>query len=397
MKTTQFLTICGVAAFLLAGCSGTTGQSSAPATSSHSATTGTPATSGATSQPAANPYPIPSATTSITGSGSTFVKPLVDAWAIGFNGEHGSVQVGYNGGGSGTGISNIKDRLVQFAGSDAPLTSADYPAASGVLQFPDTIGPVAVVYNVDGVGDHVQLTGDIIGKIFDGDIKFWDDAAIKAENSAIAGTLPHSGIGIVYRSDSSGTTFVFTDYLSKVSPSWQAKMGTTATKKPNWQNSGAAGPGGQSGNDGVASTVKSIPNSIGYVDLAYVQKLSLHAAAVKNSAGQYMPPTTDGAGKAAAAFADNLPQPEGDWSKVSIVNAPGDGAYPIATFSYILVFSSLSAYNGHATADQLNGLKAWLHWDLHEGQVDYPETLGYAPLPAKVVAIGDKALTMITV
>ncbi len=385
MKSNQLLALAAIFALLLAGCSGAPQQ--APTTN---------ATGDLTSAPAqvTNPYSIPGGTTSITGSGATFPKPLIDAWAIGFNQEYSTVQVGYNGGGSGKGIGDITNKLVQFAASDAPLSPAEKAAAPGILQFPDTIGPLAIVYNVDGVPDGIKLTGDIVGKIMVGTITKWDDQAIKALNPGV--NLPSATIGIVYRSDSSGTTFVFTDYLGKSSPDWAAKMGAPASKKPNWAASTARQVGGQAGNDGVASTVSSTANSIGYVDLAFVQNLGLKAAMLQNPAGKFLAPTTAGAAGAAASVADSLPAADGDWSKISIINAPGDDSYPAASFSYILVYDSLAAYNGKATADQLNGMKAWLFWALHDGQ-EYSETLGYAPLPAKVVAIGEKALQSIAV
>ncbi|MES2154178.1 MAG: phosphate ABC transporter substrate-binding protein PstS [bacterium] len=398
MKTNHLIALLAIAGLLLAGCSGTTTTSS----TTPSETTTHPNTPVAPPPPppapSTNPYPIPSSQTSITGSGATFPKPIIDAWAIGFNQEHSSVQVGYNGGGSGKGRADITAKLVQFAGSDAPMSATEKANAPGILHFPDTIGPVAVVYNVDGLPNGVHLTVDVVGQIFAGNIGKWDDNAIKTLNPDVASLLPSATIGIVYRSDSSGTTFAFTDALAKMSPAFANKVSPSASSKPDWTGKSTAYQvGGQAGNDGVGSTVKSTSNSIGYVDLAYVQKLSLKAATLQNSKGQWVGPTAEGASKAAEAAADSLPAPDGDWSAVSIVNSPADGAYPISSFSYILVYSSLASYGGKATADQLNGLKAWLYWDLHDGQVDYPQALGYAPLPAKVVAIGDRALSMITV
>ena len=398
MNRNLAISLIAVAGLLLAGCAGNepvASSSSAPTTptpnnGSSQATTPTPTTN---PQPAVSPYAVPSGDITLSGSGSTFVKPLVDAWALDYNKAYSNVHVGYSGGGSGKGRGDIRDNNVAFAGSDAPMSVAEKSAAPNVLQFPDTIGPVAAVYNVDGVADGLHLAGDTLGKIFSGDIKMWNDDAIKADNTAaVASTLPAATIGLVYRSDSSGTTFTVTDYLSKVSPSFANRITPSANSGPDWTRSTGTRVGGQAGNDGVGSTVAATKNSIGYVDLAYVYKLSLKAAQIKNANGEWQAPTTDGAAKAAAGFANSLPAPDGDWHAVSIVNAPGAGVYPISTFSYLLVQNSLS--NSHLSAAQYGALKAWIWWDLHTGQVGYPDALGYAPLPDSVITIGEHALQM---
>ncbi len=403
MKTTQLLTLVAVAAMLLAGCSGTTDttqtapSSGSPTSHSSDGTdhpTPQPVPPTPQPQPDASKYPVPSADVTLTGSGSSFVKPLVDAWAVDYNKEHGNIHVGYNGGGSGKGRGDIRDKLVQYAGTDAPMTAAEQAAAPDILTIPDTIGPVNAVYNVNGVGNGLHLTGDLLGQIFAGCVKMWDDPAIVALNAGV--TLPHATIGIIYRSDSSGTTFAFTDYLAKVSPCWSSKVASAASSKPDWSRSAAMQPGGQPQNDGVAAAVKGTANTIGYVDLAWAQKLSLNSATVQNQAGDWVAPSVEGAAKAALAYVDALPQPNADWSKVSIVNAPGAGAYPISSFSYILVYGKLADYGAKCTPDQYAALKAWIYWDLHQGQIDYPDVLGYAPLPSQVVAIGDHAVEMMT-
>lgn len=338
-----------------------------------------------------NPYAAPSSTTQVAGSGATFPKPLLESWGIQFNREEPKVQVSYAGGGSGKGISDITAKNVLFAGSDAPMSPSEKAAAPGILQFPETLGLVAVAYNVAGVADGLKLDGATIGKIYTGDIKKWNDPAIAGLNPGVS--LPANDIAIVYRSDSSGTTFVFTDFLAKTSDSWATKMGAAASKKPDWTKSAATQLSGN-GNDGVGTTVKSTPNSIGYVELAYIQSLSLKAAKVKSHDGEFLAPTTAGASKAAESFVASLPAPSGDWSKVSIVDAPGAGAYPISSFSYMLVYDSVSAYGGKVSAGQMQAFKAWMWWGLHDGQV-YAEALGYAALPDEVVAIGVGALESI--
>lgn len=169
-------------------------------------------------------------------------------------------------------------------------------------------------------------------------------------------------------------------------------MGSSASKKPDWTKSSATQLSGN-GNDGVGTTVDTTPNSIGYVELAYVKNLGLKAAKVKSHDGEFLAPTTAGAAAAAASVAENLPAPLDDWSEVTISDAPGEGAYPISSFSYVLVYKSVGDYGGKVSQHELNGFKAWLWWGLHEGQAR-SEELGYAPLPAPVVKVGEDALNL---
>lgn len=355
-----------------------------------------PTTHPATSAPAATgsftgstgPYTLPSGSVSLSGSGATFPKPLIEAWAIQFTNLHPSVSVSYGGGGSGKGIADIKGNLVAFAGSDAPLQPADYPAAADILQFPEAIGPVAIVYNVGDLATGFHLTCDVLGKIYTGAITTWADPAITALNNGHA--LPDAPIATVHRSDSSGTTFVFSDYMSHCSDDWKNTIGSSPSKTPAWTQSNAAQLAG-SGNDGVATTVANNPGSIGYVDLAYAIQLHLATAALQNKHGDWVMPSAEAAGKAAAAAASTLPAPTGDWSKVSIVDSSAEGAYPISSFTYMLVYHHASSYGAKMSGDQLAALKAWLYWDIHEGQ-QMSGGLYYAPLPAPVVAIGENAI-----
>jgi phosphate transport system substrate-binding protein len=338
-----------------------------------------------------SPFQPPQQTTSLTGSGATFPKPLIETWAIEYARGHPTVQVGYGGGGSGKGISDISAKMVLFGASDAPLSRAEKAKAEegghAILQFPDTLGVVGLAYNLPGIGT-LRLDGEAIGKIYTGAIQRWNDPALAALNPGVP--LPDAAIAVVYRSDSSGTTFVFTDYLAKASPSWAATMGDAASKKPDWTRSSATQLSGN-GNDGVGNTVKSTPNSIGYVELAFLRSLGLSAAAVQAKDGAFLPPTTAGAAAAAGAVATGLPAPDGDWSQISIVNAPGAEAYPISSFSYILVYQDRGAYGGQVSEAQMAAFKAWMWWSLHDGQ-EHAEPLGYAPLPDPVVAIGERAL-----
>lgn len=365
MKSSVFASVGCLVVLALSGCVGTTGGTGGD-----------------------NPFPIPTQTVTLSGSGATFPKPLLETWGIEFAQYHPTVKVSYAGGGSGKGIKDIQDKTVLFAGSDAPMSATERQAVANILHIPETLGLVAVVYNIPGVADGIHLDGATVGKIYVGDIKTWDHAEIKALNPDV--DFPSEEIAIVYRSDSSGTTFVFTDWLGKTSEAWASAMGESASKKPAWAKSSATQLSGN-GNDGVATTVDTTPYSIGYVELAYVDNLKLAAAKVKSHDGEFIAPSTDGASKAAESVAKTLPAPLNDWSGVTITDAAGEGAYPIASFSYILVYKSAADYGGKYSQPEIDGFKAWLWWGLHEGQ-GRSEGLGYAPLPQPVVELGEKAL-----
>lgn len=394
MKTIQAtLMIVLLTATALAGCTSKTPANGAGAPDSLPSA-GTSATATAAHADAWRaPFPEPSKPTAITGSGATFPKPLLEAWSTEFADVDSKVRVSYAGGGSGKGISDITAKNVVFAGSDAPMQPKERGAAPDILHIPETLGLVAVVYNVEGVPSGLRLTGDVVGQIFLGTIQRWNDAKIADLNPGVA--LPEKPITCFVRSDSSGTTFTFTDYLWRTGDAWANAMGSAATKSPDWTKS-TANVQKANGNDQVGGSVRQTGNSIGYVELAFVKALKLNAAQLKNKAGEWVAPTTDGAAKAAAAAAGALPDPAGDWSKVSISNADGSGSYPVSTFTYMLVFAKLSDYGGKWNADQMNAFRNWLWWGLHDGQADAGE-LGYAPLPAGVVAIGEHALGSIQV
>jgi phosphate transport system substrate-binding protein len=335
-----------------------------------------------------NPFPIPDQTVALTGSGATFPKPLLETWGIEFAQRYPTVKVSYAGGGSGKGITDVTAKSVLFAGSDAPMSAAERMNVANLLHIPETLGLIAIVYNIDGVATGLKLDGPTLGRIYLGEITMWNHPDITAQNPGIA--LPGSPIAVVYRSDSSGTTFVFTDWLRKTSPEWIEAMGSSPSKKPDWTKSRATQLSGN-GNDGVGTTVDTTPNSIGYVELAYVRTLGLTTASIKSHDGAYMAPSTQGAQKAAEAAAMSLPAPLGDWSEVSITDAPGDGSYPISSFSYILVYRGVADYGGKFSQAEFDAFHAWLWWGLHDGQ-SRAEPLGYAPLPAAVVAMGEDAL-----
>lgn len=336
------------------------------------------------------PFEIPTQNVTVAGSGATFPKPLLETWGIEFAQHYPTVKVSYAGGGSGKGIKDVTDKTVLFAGSDAPMSQAERQAVANLLHIPETLGLIAVVYNVPGVPDGIKLDGVTVGKIYVGEITSWNHADIKALNPDV--NFPDATIAVVYRSDSSGTTYGFTDWLRKASPAWKSTMGDGPSKKPDWTKSSATQLSGN-GNDGVGTTVDTTENSIGYVELGYVKPLGLDAAHVKSHDGEFIPPTTEGAAAAAASVAQNLPGPLDDWSQVTITDAPGEGAYPISSFSYILVYKSVADYGGKVSQAEFDGFKAWLWWGIHEGQ-GRSEALGYAPLPEPVVKLGEGALNM---
>jgi phosphate transport system substrate-binding protein len=365
-KTTNAIAMAALISIIFAGCVGSTGGDAGD-----------------------NPFPIPTQAVTIAGSGATFPKPLLETWGIEFAQYHPTVQVSYAGGGSGKGIKDVSEKTVLFAGSDAPMSAAERQNVANILHIPETLGLLAVVYNVESVADGLKLDGEVVGKIYTGEIKKWNDPAIAALNPGV--TLPDATIAIVYRSDSSGTTYVFTDWLRKTSESWKSVMGTAPTKKPDWTKSSATSLSGN-GNDGVGTTVDTTPNSIGYVELAFVKNLGLKAARLKSHDGAFLSPTTQGAAAAAASAAKTLPGPLNDWSAVSITDNAGEGSYPISSFTYILVYKSASDYGGRFSQNELDGFKAWLWWGLHDGQ-GRSEGLGYAPLPDPVVKLGEDALS----
>ena len=273
--------------------------------------------------------------------------------------------------GSGGGIQQITAKMVDFGASDAPMSDDEMSKASGIQHIPTTLGAVVITYNIDGLSAPLKLDGDTIAKIYLGKITKWNDSAIADQNPGVS--LPSSGISVVHRSDGSGTSFVFTDYLSHVSDDWSNGPGTS--KNPQWP----VGLGGQ-GNEGVSQQVSQNKNSIGYVELVYTKQNNLPAAQVKNKSGDYVAPSTESTSLAATGI--SIP----DDYRTSIVDSPAKGAYPISSFTYILLYKNQSdATKGRALVDLL-----W--WAIHDGQATTSE-LNYAPLPKDVVAKVEATLT----
>jgi len=316
-------------------------------------------------------------TKSLTGAGSTFDNPLFSKMFSVYPSVKCGANVNYQSVGSGAGINDLLNHIVDFGATDTPLTDAQLAKSTNgpILHVPVTLGAVAMSYNLSGISGHLNLTGDIISGIFLNTINTWDDPKIKAANPGV--TLPHQTITPVHRSDGSGTTGIFTHYLAAVSPDWASKVGAGTTVK--WPT----GVGGK-GNAGVAAAVKSTAGSIGYVELAYVLSNNLSYAAVVNSAGKPVLPSLDGA-KADAANVTNIP-PD---LRFFIVNAPGPDSYPISGFSWVVV------YKNQTNADKGKAIANMLWWMIHDGQ-QYSTPLNYVPLPSAIVTKSEAQVKAMT-
>jgi phosphate transport system substrate-binding protein len=305
------------------------------------------------------------ATIQLQGAGATFPYPLYSKWVADYQAVDPRVRINYQSIGSGGGIRQISERTVDFGASDAPLTDAELSKTPAkLLHIPMTIGAVVVAYDLPGVSG-LTLSSDALAGIFLGEIKSWNDPKITELNPGVP--LPSEAITVAYRSDGSGTTAVFTEYLSKVSAAWKERAG--AGKSVRFP----IGLGAK-GNEGVAGQIKTSPGTIGYVELAYAKQTGLTYASMRNRAGHLVEPTLAGITAAAAGVAASLPQD----LRVSIVDAPGEAAYPISAFTYILV------YEEQTDASKGKALAQFLWWAIHEGQRAGP-ALHYAPLPPEVV------------
>ncbi|HLZ72777.1 MAG TPA: phosphate ABC transporter substrate-binding protein PstS [Dehalococcoidia bacterium] len=343
------------------------------AVSATSAATKAPASPAASSVPMCPPS---GAANALIGAGSTFDNPLFSKLFDVYN-QQCKVQVNYQSIGSGGGIQQLTQKTVQFGATDAPLTDEQIKAAGGdVVHIPVTIGAVPVGYNLPGVKSGMKLTGDTLAKIFMGQIKKWNDPAIKVINPGA--NLPDLDIAVVHRSDGSGTSFIFTSYLSAVSPDWKSKVGAATSVE--WPT----GSGGK-GSEGVAGLVKQTPGGIGYFELAYAVQNTITVATLQNQAGKFVDPTSDGASAAAAGAIANLP-PD---LRATFVNAPGDASYPISGFSWVAINT------GQSDAKVAQSLVSLLWWVTHDGQ-KYAQDLSYAPLPEQLQKLDEAQLKKIT-
>lgn len=329
----------------------------------------------------------PAVAVSILGAGATFPAPLIQTWTVEFNKLNPSVTINYNPIGSGGGIQQITAKTVDFGASDAPLNAAQLAAAPGLALFPETLGGVAITYNLApwGVANNVTLnfTADVLVGIYMGAITKWNDPAITALNPNIQ--FPSNLITAVHRSDGSGTTYAFTDFLSHTNQVWKANVGTSTSVT--WPVDKVANGVGAKGNPGVAGTVKNTAGAIGYVDVIYAVSNHLGVGAVKNAAGNFVVPTIQTI-LYAAANATGTPDPSD--LRLHIVNAQGADSYPISTYTYILVYKDMSVNQG-TTLDKAKALTKFFWWAIHDGQ-QYSAALIYVPIPANVVAADEQFL-----
>lgn len=319
----------------------------------------------------------PNGAVSLQGAGATFPNPLYQKWLSEYGKLHPNVRIDYQSIGSGGGIKQLKEQTVDFGASDSPMKDEDLKSAPGeVLHIPTVLGAVVITYNLEGVNQTLRFSPEVLADIYLGKITKWNDPRLAADNAGVS--LPAADITVVYRSDGSGTSAVFTDYLSKVSGEWKEKVG--AGTSPRWP----AGLGAK-GNEGVTGQVKKTPNTIGYVELAYAVQNKLPVAHLKNASGAFVEPTIDSVTAAAAASAGSTP----DDLRVSITNAAGPSAYPIASYTYILVYKNQrDAAKGKALVD-------FLWWGIHEGE-NFAKELQYAPLPADIVRRAESKINSIT-
>src|SRR5258707_2320414 len=315
----------------------------------------------------------------INGAGATFPAPIYSKWFDEFHKANGT-QINYQSVGSGAGIKQTTDGTVDFGASDGPMNDDQLKAFKtkngvGIFHFPTVLGAVVPTYNVPGVSEALNFTPEALSGIFLGRISKWNDPAIAGANKGIA--LPANDIVVIHRSDGSGTSYVFTDYLSKVSSDWKDKVGKGTSV--NWP----VGLGGK-GNEGVTGLIKQTPNSIGYVELIYAAKNNIAYGTVKNASGAFVKADLAGVSEAAAGAAKDMP----DDFRVSITNASGKKAYPIASFTWLLIPAKFE------DAAKRDAMKNFLKWAITDGQ-KFAEDLDYAKLPKEVVAKEMKAISSV--
>ncbi len=312
----------------------------------------------------------------ITGAGATFPYPIYSKWFAEYNKKFPNVEINYQSIGSGGGVKQLTSQTVIFGASDYPLTPAQLQAAPGkILHFPTVLGAVVPIYNIPGVTTELKFTGPVLADIFLGNITKWNDGRIAKVNEGV--TLPNMDITVVHRSDGSGTTYIFVDFLAKLSPEWKKRVGVAGSV--NWP----VGVGAK-GNEAVAGMVKQTPGSIGYTEPAYATENKIAFGTVQNSAGKFIKASATSVTAAAAAAVKQMPA---DF-RVSITNPPGDDVYPIASFTWLLL------YQEPKDKALAKVMVDFTKWALTEGQ-KYAADLGYAPLPKGVVDLEMKSLATI--
>jgi phosphate transport system substrate-binding protein len=310
----------------------------------------------------------------INGAGATFPAPIYTKWFAEYNKLHPDIQINYQPVGSGAGIRQITAKTVFFGASDAAMTPDQMLAAPGVLHFPTVLGAVVPIYNVQGMSE-LKFSGQVLADIFLGKITKWNDPAIAKLNEGAK--LPETDIVVAHRADGSGTTYIWCDYLAKVSPEWKKRVGVNTTVQ--WPTGVAA-----QRNDGVAAIVSQTPGAIGYVELIYAIQNKISSGPVQNMNGKFVKASVESVTAAANAAASKMPA---DF-RVSITNPPGDDAYPISSFTWLLLFENAS------DKPKAKAMVDFMKWALSDGQKLAPE-LGYAALPQAVVDMELKQLAKI--
>jgi phosphate transport system substrate-binding protein len=312
----------------------------------------------------------------LNAAGATFPYPIYSKWFNVYHQEHPAVQINYQSIGSGGGIQQLKSGTVDFGASDMPLNDQLLGQFNfKIIQFPTVLGAVVPTYNIPGVKAELKFTPQALAGIYLGTIKQWNDGEITSANPGV--NLPANDIVVMHRSDGSGTTFVWTDYLSKISPEWKSRVGSNTSV--NWP----VGLGGK-GNEGVSGLIEQTPNSIGYVELIYAIQNHLGYGLVKNSSGKFIKASLASVTQAASGAAAKMQQD----IRISITDAPGANAYPICSFTYLLIPQKI------ADSGKREDIKAFLHWMLTAGQGQV-EALDYARLPQAVVSIEEKQISQI--
>ena len=312
----------------------------------------------------------------INGAGATFPYPIYSKWFSDYNKLHPDVEINYQSIGSGGGIRQLNNQTVFFGATDGPMTPDQMQGAPGrILHLPTVLGAVVPIYNIPGVDAPLKFSGTLLADIILGKVTKWNDPAIAGPNPGVK--LPSTDITVAHRSDGSGTTYIFVDYLSKVSPEFKSKVGVATSV--NWP----VGVGGK-GNEGVAGLVKQTPGSFGYVELIYAKQNNIDYGSVKNMEGEFVAASLDSVTAAAAVAAKQMPP---DF-RVSITNAPGKGVYPISSFTWLLF------YENPKDKPKARTMVDFMKWALSDGQKAASD-LGYAPLPSEVVALEMEALKKI--
>ena len=322
----------------------------------------------------------------INGAGATFPYPLIDTWRVEYNKLYSNINLNYQSIGSGGGVKQHTEKTIHFGATDAPLTPSERELAPGTMHIPEAIGSVVLAYYIPEVPQSgLKLTGEMVADIYLGKIKRWNDPKIQEANPDLK--LPDRPILVTRRSDGSGTTYVFTDYLSKVSPEWEKKVGKG--KSVAWPTGvGAAG------NEGVAWATRNTKYAIGYVELAYAKANEMTVAYLQNGdKTKFVEPTFDTVFEGAKAFpTEKIPKPEADWSQVSMVLSPGENSYPIVSFTYLLVYEDIN--QAISDKEMAKSFVHMLHWMITDGQ-KFSKPLGYVPLPENIQELGKQGISRI--